>query len=135
MYRNFGSVEVTDTVSVTASLQELLPYVNPSLTGLWGWSYGGFLTLSALSKDKEGVIKCGTSVAPVVKWELYDTVYTERYMSTPQVGEELQDPGVGQLGGGEDLPGAALRQGLLQQGLQVDGHGGLGHIPHLAGQL
>jgi len=84
VYRNFGSVEVTDTVSVTASLQELLPYVNPSLTGLWGWSYGGFLTLSALSKDKEGVIKCGTSVAPVVKWELYDTVYTERYMSTPQ---------------------------------------------------
>ena len=83
VYRNFGSVEVLDTISVTKYLQDNLGFVDDSNTGLWGWSYGGFLTLSALTKDTEGVFKCGATVAPVVKWELYDTIYTERYMSTP----------------------------------------------------
>eukprot|EP00092_Neocalanus_flemingeri_P005220 GFUD01005613.1.p1 GENE.GFUD01005613.1~~GFUD01005613.1.p1 ORF type:complete len:872 (-),score=205.25 GFUD01005613.1:288-2903(-) len=84
VYRQFGSVEVTDTISVTKHLQENLDYIDASRTAIWGWSYGGFLSLSALTKDTSGVFKCGASVAPVVKWELYDTIYTERYMSTPQ---------------------------------------------------
>jgi len=84
VYRQFGTVEVEDTISVTASLQAALPYVDPSLTAIWGWSYGGYLSLSALARDTAGVFACGASVAPVVRWELYDTVYTERYMGTPE---------------------------------------------------
>jgi len=84
VYKKFGSVEVSDTISVTKHLQDNLDYIDASATAIWGWSYGGFLSLSALTKDTSGVFKCGASVAPVVKWELYDTIYTERYMSTPQ---------------------------------------------------
>jgi len=83
VYRNFGSVEVSDTISVAKYLQENIDYIDASETAIWGWSYGGFLSLSSLTKDTSGVFKCGASVAPVVKWELYDTIYTERYMSTP----------------------------------------------------
>merc|ERR1719244_59792 len=83
VYRNFGSVEVSDTISVAKYLQENIDYIDAAETAIWGWSYGGFLSLSALTKDTSGVFKCGASVAPVVKWELYDTIYTERYMSTP----------------------------------------------------
>jgi len=82
-YRKFGSVEVDDTISVTKVLQETLPYIDSDRTAIWGWSYGGFLSLSVLARDTRGVFKCGASVAPVVRWELYDTVYTERYMGRP----------------------------------------------------
>lgn len=82
VYRNFGSVEVTDTIHVTQWLQNNLDYVDAEKTAIWGWSYGGFLSLSALTQDLSNVFSCGASVAPVVRWELYDTYYTERYMST-----------------------------------------------------
>ena len=49
-------------------------------TGIWGWSYGGFLSLSTLISDTTNTFKCGASVAPVTDWTLYDTYYTERYM-------------------------------------------------------
>jgi len=83
VYRQFGTVEVEDTISVTKSLQSNLSFVDASRTGIWGWSYGGYLSLSALTRDTSGVFACGASVAPVVRWELYDTIYTERYMGTP----------------------------------------------------
>ena len=82
VYRNFGSVEVTDTIYVTQYLQNNLDYVDRQRTAIWGWSYGGFLSLSVLTKDDGSVFSCGASVAPVVRWDLYDTYYTERYMST-----------------------------------------------------
>ena len=84
VYRQFGSVEVEDTISVTKYLQSNFDYIDSTKTAIWGWSYGGFLSLSVLTRDTGNVFKCGASVAPVVKWELYDTIYTERYMSTPQ---------------------------------------------------
>ena len=84
VYRNFGSVEVEDTISVTKYLQSQLAYVDHTKTAIWGWSYGGYLSLSVLTKDTDKVFSCGASVAPVVRWELYDTIYTERYMSTPE---------------------------------------------------
>ena len=85
IYRNFGTLEVTDTLHVTERLQHdhLAGLVDEQRTAIWGWSYGGFLSLSALTQDMTGVFACGASVAPVVRWELYDTLYTERYMSTP----------------------------------------------------
>ena len=83
-YKNLGSVEIADTISVTKYLQDNNDFIDSSKTGLWGISYGGYATLSALTKDRSGVFKCGASGAPVVKWELYDTFYAERFMSTPQ---------------------------------------------------
>lgn len=82
VYRAFGTVEVTDTIHVARYLADNLDYVDKNRVAVWGWSYGGFLSLSALTQDTEGVFACGASVAPVVRWELYDTYYTERYMST-----------------------------------------------------
>ena len=64
------------------------PFIYFFRTAIWGWSYGGFLSLSVLGHDTgapsggRGVFRCGASVAPVVDWSLYDTYYTERYMGT-----------------------------------------------------
>ena len=60
-----------------------LPYVDPARIGIWGWSYGGYMTLEALFNAPD-VFKTGISVAPVTDWKLYDTIYTERYMGRPQ---------------------------------------------------
>jgi dipeptidyl-peptidase-4 len=60
-----------------------LPYVDPARLGIWGWSYGGYLTLYALT-HAPAVFKAGVAGAPVTDWKFYDTIYTERYMGTPQ---------------------------------------------------
>ena len=60
--------------------QDNLGYIDKSKTAVWGWSYGGYLSLMSLAKDKSNVFQCGASVAPVADWSLYDTYYTERYM-------------------------------------------------------
>ncbi|GEQ70466.1 hypothetical protein JCM33374_g4143 [Metschnikowia sp. JCM 33374] len=60
------------------------PYVDEGRISIWGWSYGGFLTLKTLETDEENVFSYGVAVAPVTKWKLYDSIYTERYMRTPQ---------------------------------------------------
>ena len=62
-------------------------YVDPGKIALWGWSYGGYLTAKVLEVDS-GVISLGMSVAPVTDWKYYDTMYTERYMKTPQMNPE-----------------------------------------------
>ncbi|HET9481842.1 MAG TPA: S9 family peptidase, partial [Candidatus Polarisedimenticolia bacterium] len=58
-------------------------WVDGSRIGLWGWSYGGYMTLYALLKAPEGTFRMGVSVAPVTDWRNYDTIYTERYMDRP----------------------------------------------------
>ncbi|TID30686.1 hypothetical protein CANINC_000602 [Pichia inconspicua] len=59
-------------------------YIDEERTAIWGWSYGGYMTLKTLEHDQGNVFKFGMSVAPVTDWKLYDSVYTERYMHTPQ---------------------------------------------------
>lgn len=83
VYRRFGTAEVQSLTEVTQYLQNNLSYIDASKTGVWGWSYGGYLSLMSLAKDKQNVFACGASVAPVVDWQLYDTYYTERYMGLP----------------------------------------------------
>ena len=58
-------------------------FVDPARIGIWGWSYGGYMTTYALTRAP-GVWRAGISVAPVTRWENYDSIYTERYMGTPQ---------------------------------------------------
>ena len=82
IYHHFGKVELADQLSGVAYLKSL-PYVDSSRIGIWGWSYGGYMTLYSLL-NAPGVFKAGVSVAPVTDWRLYDTIYTERYMGRPQ---------------------------------------------------
>lgn len=81
VYRNMGHVEVTDQVAGVAHLKSL-PFVDPERIGIYGWSYGGYMTLMALMRAPEA-FDAGVSIAPVTNWRLYDTHYTERYMGHP----------------------------------------------------
>ena len=81
-YLNLGDKESKDQVEAAIYLGSL-PYVDNSRIGIWGWSYGGFNTLMSMSEGRP-VFKCGVAVAAPTNWKYYDTVYTERYMRTPQ---------------------------------------------------
>ena len=81
-YLQLGKYEVIDQIA-TAKYLGTLPYVAKEHIGIWGWSYGGFMTLLGLTKG-EGVFSCGISVAPVTNWRFYDNIYTERFMRKPQ---------------------------------------------------
>lgn len=81
-YLRLGDLESKDQVE-TALYLESLPYVDKDNIGIWGWSYGGFNTLMSMSEGRP-VFKAGVAVAPPTDWRFYDTVYTERYMRTPQ---------------------------------------------------
>jgi dipeptidyl aminopeptidase len=59
-------------------------YVDEEKLAIWGWSYGGFMTLKTLETDAGQTFKYGMAVAPVTDWRFYDSIYTERYMHTPQ---------------------------------------------------
>jgi dipeptidyl-peptidase-4 len=84
--RNLGHYELEDQLAGVDYLRTL-PYVDPERIGIWGWSYGGFMTLTALFKAPE-VFGAGVAVAPVTDWRLYDSIYTERYMKLPEDNEE-----------------------------------------------
>ncbi|KAL9926868.1 venom dipeptidyl peptidase 4 [Glossina fuscipes] len=87
---HLGEFEVADQIYVTKYLQQELPYVDAENTGIWGWSYGGYLTARTLGNDTHGVYKCGVSVAPVTSWLYYDSIYTERYMGLPTPEDNLR---------------------------------------------
>jgi dipeptidyl-peptidase-4 len=82
IYHQFGKVELEDQLAGVNYLKAL-PFVDANRIGIWGWSYGGYMTLDAMF-NAPGVFKAGVSVAPVSDWHLYDTIYTERYMGRPQ---------------------------------------------------
>lgn len=77
-----GKYEVEDQIDAAKKLSEL-PYIDAERIGIWGWSYGGFMSSNALLKGND-VFKMAIAVAPVTSWRFYDTIYTERYMTTPQ---------------------------------------------------
>ncbi len=77
-----GKYEVEDQIAVAKKLSEL-PYIDSERTGIWGWSYGGFMSSNCLFQAPE-VFEMAIAVAPVSSWRFYDTIYTERYMKTPQ---------------------------------------------------
>tara|TARA_R110002072_G_scaffold116942_11_gene247689 strand:- start:4613 stop:6835 length:2223 start_codon:yes stop_codon:yes gene_type:complete len=82
IYRGMGGVEVRDQ-KAGAQFLKTLPFVDPDKIAIDGWSYGGYMTLKQLQADP-GLYAAGVAGAPVTRWELYDTHYTERYMGTPQ---------------------------------------------------
>ncbi|CCK73000.1 dipeptidyl aminopeptidase KNAG_0M01470 [Huiozyma naganishii CBS 8797] len=83
VHDHLGSVETEDQIAA-AKMYAKKPYVDSNKISLFGWSYGGYLTLKTLERDAGKYFKYGMAVAPVTDWRLYDSVYTERYMHTPQ---------------------------------------------------
>jgi dipeptidyl-peptidase-4 len=77
-----GKYEVEDQIDA-AKIIGNYPYVDKSRIGIWGWSYGGFMSSNCILKGND-IFKMAIAVAPVTNWRFYDSVYTERYMQTPQ---------------------------------------------------
>ena len=81
-YLNIGDLESKDQVEAAIRLGKQ-DYIDASRIGIWGWSYGGFCTLMSMSEGRP-VFKAGVSIAPPTNWRFYDSIYTERFMRTPQ---------------------------------------------------
>ena len=81
-YLRLGVKESADQIAAAKALGKL-PYVDANRIGIWGWSFGGYNTLMSLCHG-DGTFKVGIAVAPVTDWRFYDTIYTERFMRTPQ---------------------------------------------------
>jgi dipeptidyl-peptidase-4 len=82
IFEHMGDHEVEDQLAGVNYLKTL-PYVDPKRIGVHGWSYGGYMTLELLT-HAPGVFKCGAAGGPVTAWKFYDSIYTERYMRTPE---------------------------------------------------
>ncbi len=88
-YLQLGKYESEDQIAAAKSLATL-PYVDKSRIGIWGWSYGGFMSATCLMKGAD-VFKMAIAVAPVTNWRYYDNIYTERYMRKPEENKEGYD--------------------------------------------
>ena len=110
-YANLGKLETIDQ-GEGAKYLATLPFVDKARIGIWGWSYGGYMTSLAMTKNPD-LFKMGIAVAPVTNWRYYDTVYTERYLKTPQ-----ENPG-----GYDDNSPVQFAQNLKGKFLLVHGTG------------
>lgn len=81
-YGQLGKYEVEDHIALARWLQQQ-PYVDPDRIGVWGWSYGGYMSSLCITKGAD-VFKAAIAVAPVTNWRYYDSIYTERYMGLPK---------------------------------------------------
>ncbi len=82
-YRELGLRESSDQIAAAEALPKQFGYIDGDRIAIFGWSYGGYNTLMSLCRGK--VFRAGVAVAPVTDWRFYDTIYTERFMATPQV--------------------------------------------------
>ena len=82
-YRELGLRESSDQIAAAEALPKQFNYIDGDRIAIFGWSYGGYNTLMSLCRGK--VFRAGVAVAPVTDWRFYDTIYTERFMATPQV--------------------------------------------------
>ena len=80
--KELGKYEVEDQIAVAKKLGSE-PYIDASRIGIWGWSYGGFMSSNCLFQGAD-TFEMAIAVAPVTSWRFYDSIYTERYMQTPQ---------------------------------------------------
>ena len=81
-YKQLGKYETIDQIASAKYLQSL-SFVDGNRIGIWGWSYGGYMSSNCLFKGSD-VFKMAIAVAPVTNWRYYDSIYTERYMQTPE---------------------------------------------------
>lgn len=143
VHRHLGELEVKDQMHGVDFLKSL-PYVDAGRIGVHGWSFGGHMTTAMLTRHP-GVFKAGVAGGPVMDWSMYEVMYTERYMDTPQenpegyastnlalLADKLQDPLLIITGGKDDtvLPQHAYTflKACVDKGIPVDffdypGHG------------
>ena len=88
-YLNLVKYETEDQIAAAKKLSEL-PYIDENRTGIWGWSFGGHMSTNCLLKGND-VFEMAIAVAPVTTWRFYDTIYTERFLRTPQENPEGYD--------------------------------------------
>lgn len=86
IYMNLGKMETADQIDAAKYLGDL-PYIDPSRVGVFGWSYGGYMSTNLILHGND-VFKMAIAVAPVTNWRWYDTIYTERYMRTEAENEQ-----------------------------------------------
>ncbi|HEU4682586.1 MAG TPA: S9 family peptidase [Gemmatimonadales bacterium] len=91
IYGQLGVIETRDQASAARELAKR-PYVDPGRIGIWGWSYGGFMTLNVLFQHPD-LYRTGIAVSPVTHWALYDNVYTERFNRLPSENKAGYDRG------------------------------------------
>uniref|UniRef100_A0A8C3JG83 Dipeptidyl peptidase 4 n=1 Tax=Calidris pygmaea TaxID=425635 RepID=A0A8C3JG83_9CHAR len=87
--RRLGTYEVEDQIEAARKFSEM-GFVDKDRIAIWGWSYGGYVTSMVLGSGS-GVFKCGIAVAPVSRWQYYDSIYTERYMGLPVASDNLSN--------------------------------------------
>jgi dipeptidyl-peptidase-4 len=81
-YLNLVKFETEDQIAAAKKLSEL-DYIDETRTGIWGWSFGGHMSTNALLKGND-IFEMAIAVAPVTSWRFYDTIYTERFLRTPE---------------------------------------------------
>jgi dipeptidyl-peptidase-4 len=91
IYKQMGVVETRDQAAAARAVGRL-PFVDSTRIGIWGWSYGGFMSLNVITQAPD-VYRMAIAVAPVTHWKYYDTIYTERYNGLPQDNAEGYDKG------------------------------------------
>jgi len=107
---DLGAREATDQIHAAKWLAANYPFVDADRIGMWGWSYGGYLTAKVIEAN-DPIISFGVSTAPVSDWRFYDSMYTERYMKTPDTnGEGYNRSAVRNTDGFKRLPGGFLVQ-------------------------
>jgi dipeptidyl-peptidase 4 len=88
IHRHAGDAEIADQLTGIQFLKAQ-KYINSDRIGVFGWSYGGFMATSLLTRpEAKGVFRCGVAGGPVIDWSMYEIMYTERYMDTPQENPE-----------------------------------------------
>ncbi len=87
VYKKLGQYEVEDQIDAAEYLLDRYAFMDSSRVGIWGWSYGGYMSSLVLGRGAD-VFGTAIAVAPVTSWRYYDTIYTERFMQTPQMNPE-----------------------------------------------
>lgn len=84
IHRHAGDAEIEDQLTGVSYLKAQ-DYIDPDRIGIYGWSYGGFMATSLMTRpEAKGAFRCGAAGGPVLDWRMYEIMYTERYMDTPQ---------------------------------------------------
>jgi dipeptidyl-peptidase-4 len=86
-YHDFGPVQLGDQIAALDQTLHAYPQLDPGRVGWWGWSWGGSLTLYAMTHNDR--FRAGVAVAPVTNWQDYDSIYTERYLGSPALNDDL----------------------------------------------
>ena len=87
VYKRLGQYEVQDQIDAAEYLIDRYDFIDTSRIGIWGWSYGGYMSSLVLAQGND-IFDTAIAVAPVTSWRFYDTIYTERFMQTPQMNPE-----------------------------------------------